>query len=491
MDLDALTAQQVVEPDASREAHRSESPDQGRPASQSVATVVTAVTEAKHGFIYTHCAGLDVYKKSVVACCITLGPQKEKLIEHRTFGTMTADLLVLSDWLTSKQITHVALESTDEFLKPVYNILEGQFEILLVNAQDIKHVPGRKTDVRDAEWLADCLRHGLLRATYIPPRSQRDLRDLTRQRTNLVQDRASVVNRLQQVLEWANFKLAAVASDVTDVSARAMVAAILAGQGEPQVLAEFARGRLRHKQSELERALAGRVREHHRFLIANHLTEIDFLDKQLALFDSEIARHVEQQAEQQADSPVSSQADIKLGNLAHDSADQPLSWEAAVELLDTIPGVGRRNAEQLLAEIGTDMRRFPSEAHLAGWAKLAPGNNESAGKRYSGKIGKGNRWLRTCLVQAAHAAVRGKDSYLKSIYHRLVGRRGARRAIVAVAHRILIAIYHMLRKHEPWHELGAIYLDERNKGRLLNRMTRRMERLGYRVTLEATAEAAA
>jgi transposase len=440
--------------------------------------------------IYTHCAGLDVHKKTVVACCITLGLQNEKLIEHHTFGTMTADLLGLSDWLTSKQITHVALESTGEFWKPVYNILEGQYEILLVNAQHIKHVPGRKTDVKDAEWLADCLRHGLLRASYIPPRPQRDLRDLTRQRTNLVQDRATVVNRLQKVLEWANLKLAAVASDVTGVSARAMLEAILAGQGDPQVLAELARGRLRHKQAELERALAGRVREHHRFLIANHLTQIDFLDEQVARFDSEIARYVEQQAEQQADSPVS-QADIKLGNPALGSADQPLSWEAAVELLDTIPGVGRRTAEQLLAEIGTDMRRFPSEAHLAGWAKLAPGNNESAGKRYSGKIGKGNRWLRTCLVQTAHAAVRGKDSYLKSVYHRLVGRRGAKRAIIAVAHRILIAIYHMLRRHEPWHELGAIYLDERNKGRLLNRMTRRMERLGYRVTLEPAAVAAA
>jgi transposase len=441
--------------------------------------------------IYTHCAGLDVHKKTVVACCMTPGPQGEKRIEHRTLGTMTADLLALSDWLHSQGITHVALESTGEFWKPIYNLFEGQFEILLVNAQHIKHVPGRKTDVKDAEWLADCLRHGLLRASYVPPRPQRDLRDLTRQRTNLVQDRATVVNRLQKVLEWANLKLAAVATDVTGVSARAMLEAILAGQGDPQVLAELARGRLRHKQAELERALAGRVREHHRFLIANHLTQIDFLDEQIALFDSEIARYVEQQAQPPADPPMPRQADTQLGDPALGSVDQPLSWEAAVALLDTIPGVGRRNAEQLLAEIGTDMRRFPSEAHLAGWAKLAPGNNESAGKRYSGKIGKGNRWLRTCLVQAAHAAVRGKDSYLKSVYHRLVGRRGAKRAIIAVAHRILIAIYHMLSQHEPWHELGATYLDERNKSRLLNRMTRRMERLGYRVTLEPAAVAAA
>lgn len=432
--------------------------------------------------IYSHCAGLDVHKKTVVACCITPGPKGEKVVEHRTFGTMTADLLALSDWLTSKQITHVALESTGEFWKPIYNVLEGQCELVVVNAQHIKHVPGRKTDVQDAEWLADLLRHGLVRGSFIPPQPQRDLRDLTRQRTNLVQDRATVVNRLHKVLEWANLKLTSVATNVTGTSARAMLEAILQGQGDPQVLAALAHGRLRTKLPELERALAGRVRDHHRFLIANHLAQLDFLDEQIAVFDAEIIRHIEQ-----AGVPPS---DPSRGQPPETEADQALDWATAVALLDTIPGVGQRLAEQLLAEIGPDMRRFPSEAHIASWAKLSPGNNESAGKRHSGRTGHGNRWLRTSLVQAAQAAIKVKDTYLRSFYHRLAGRRGAKRAIVAVAHRILIAVYYMLIRREPFRDLGATYLDERNKAKVVKGATRRLEHLGYRVTLEPVAVAA-
>lgn len=241
---------------------------------------------------YTHCAGLDVHKKSVVACCITPGIKGEKQVEIRTFGTMTADLLALSDWLSSKGVTHVAMESTGEFWKPLYNILEGNFELLVVNARHIKNVPGRKTDVKDAEWIADLLRHGLLRGSFIPPQPQRDLRDLTRQRTNLVQDRATVVNRLQKVCEWSNIKLSAVATDITGVSARAMLEAILAGNTTPTALAELAKGRLRNKRSELERALNGVVRDHHRFMLAQHLAQIDFLDEQIALFDEQIALHM-------------------------------------------------------------------------------------------------------------------------------------------------------------------------------------------------------
>lgn len=428
--------------------------------------------------IYTHCAGLDVHKKSVVVCCMTAGPQGEKLIEHRTFGTMTADLLAMSDWLTSKQITHIAVESTGEFWKPIYNLLEGHFEILVVNAKHVKNVPGRKTDVKDAEWLADLLRHGLLRGSFIPPQPQRDLRDLTRQRTNLVQDRVTVVNRLHKVLEWANIKLTSVATDVTGVSARAMLEALLQGQVDAPVLAELARGRMRHKVPELERALAGRVREHHRFLIANHLAQIDFLDEQIAFFDAEIAKRIEPPAPSQGRPDEPDPPPDASGSAAS------LSWETAVTLLDTIPGIGRRAAEQILAEIGPDMRRFPTEAHIASWARLAPGNNESAGKRYSGRTGHGNRFLRACLVQAAHAAVRVKDSYFKAFYYRLAGRRGVKRAIVAVAHRILIAAYHMLSRHEPFRELGATYLDERNRTRVVTGATRRLEQLGYRVTLE-------
>ena len=434
--------------------------------------------------IYTHCAGLDVHKKTVVVCCMTPGPQGEKLIEHRTFGTMTADLLALSDWLTSKQISHIAVESTGEFWKPIYNLLEGHFEILVVNAKHVKTVPGRKTDVKDAEWLADLLRHGLLRGSFIPPQPQRDLRDLTRQRTNLVQDRVTVVNRLHKVLEWANIKLTSVATDVTGVSARAMLEAILQGQVDAPVLAELARGRMRHKLPELERALAGRVREHHRFLIANHLTQIDFLDEQIAFFDAEIAKRIDPSAPSQGRPDETDQTPD-----ASSSATQ-LSWEAAVALLDTIPGIGRRAAEQILAEIGPDMSRFPTEAHLASWARLAPGNNESAGKRYSGRTGHGNRFLRACLVQAAQAAVRVKDSYFKSFYYRLAGRRGVKRAIVAVAHRILTAAYFMLIRHEPFRELGATYLDERSRTRVVTGATRRLEQLGYRVTLEPLAIAA-
>ena len=441
--------------------------------------------------IYTHCAGLDVHKKTVVVCCMTPGPKGEKMVEQRTFGTMTADLLTLSDWLTSKQITHVAVESTGEFWKPIYNLLEGHLEILVVNAKHVKNVPGRKTDVKDAEWLADLLRHGLVRGSFIPPRPQRDLRDLTRQRTNLVQDRATVVNRLHKVLEWANIKLTSVATNVTGVSARAMLEAILQGQVDPHTLAELAQGRLRHKLPELERALAGRVREHHRFLIANHLAQIDFLDEQIAVFDAEIVKHVEQAGSLPSDPSQGQSPETEANQAPTANGDQSLDWATAVALLDTIPGIGQRLAEQLLAEIGPDMSRFPTEAHIASWAKLSPGNNESAGKRYSGRTGHGNRWLRTSLVQAAHSAIKVKDTYLRSFYHRLAGRRGAKRAIVAVAHRILIAIYYMLIRREPFRDLGATYLDERNKAKVVKAATRRLEHLGYRVALEPVAVAAA
>lgn len=433
---------------------------------------------------FTHCAGLDVHKKTVVACCITPGAKGEKQTEIRTFGTMTVDLLALSDWLTSKQITHVAMESTGEFWKPIYNLLEGNFELLVVNAKHIKNVPGRKTDVKDAEWIAELLRHGLVRGSFIPPQAQRDLRDLTRQRTNLVQDRTTVVNRLQKVLEWANIKLSSVATDVTGVSARAMLEAIVQDQGDPAALSELARGRLRKKRDALEQALTGVVRDHHRFMIAQHLMQIDFLDQQIAAFDEQITAAM-QDMSQPPDEPGPTQPDTsQVVATSPEDATAPLTWEAAVALLDTIPGVGPRAAEMILAEIGLDMNRFASEAHLSSWAKLSSGNNESAGKRYSGAIGHGNRWLRTILVQVAWAAVKVKKSYLSSFYHRLAARRGAKRAIIAVAHRMLIAIYHMLKKHEPYKDLGATYLDERNKPKVVSRMKHRIEQLGYRVTIE-------
>ncbi|WP_423225435.1 IS110 family transposase [Candidatus Amarolinea aalborgensis] len=434
--------------------------------------------------VYTHGAGLDVHKKTVVACCITRGPKGEKRMETRTFGTMTADLLAMSDWLTSLQITHVAMESTGEFWKPIYNLLEGNFELLVANAKHIKAVPGRKTDVKDAEWIAELLRHGLLRGSFIPPQAQRDLRDLTRQRTNLVQDRATVINRLQKVLEWANIKLSSVATDVTGVSARRMLEALVANQVEPSALAELAKGRLRNKRTALEQALNGVVRDHHRFLIAQHLMQIDFLDEQISLFDEQIAQAMQDMPQPPNDQEPAQPSQPQPAAPPPNDSTQPLTWEAAIDLADTVPGVGRRAAEMILAEIGIDMSHFPTEAHLASWAKLSPGNNQSAGKHYSGATGHGNRWLRTILVQVSWAAVKVKKSYLSSFYYRLAARRGAKRAIIAVAHRILIAIYQMLKKREPYKDLGATYLDQRNKSKVISRLQRRIEQLGYRVTVE-------
>jgi transposase len=321
---------------------------------------------------------------------------------------------------------------------------------------------------------------------------------LTRQRTNLVQNRATVVNRLQKVCEWSNLKLSAVATNITGVSARAMLEAILVGQTTPQALAELAKGSLRNKRPELERALQGIVRDHHRFLLAQHLAQIDFLDEQIALFDTHIVRYMAQVTlgDTLGDTPESPAApppatDTPTATSTDSAPAAPLSWAEAVTLLDTIPGVSRRTAELLLAEIGPDMRRFPSAAHLVSWAKVAPGNNESAGKRYSGAIGHGNRWLRTGIVQAAWAAVKVKKSYLASFYHRLAGRRGAKRAIVAVAHRMLTAVYHMLTKREAYHDLGATYLDERNQANLIKRTKQRFAQLGFRITIEPLQPASA
>ena len=384
---------------------------------------------------YSHCAGLDVHKKLVVACCLYLTESGKLEKETRSFGTTTEELLSLSSWFSHLKITHLAMESTGEYWKPVYNILESSFEVMVVNAQHLKNVPGRKTDVKDAEWIAELLRHGLLRGSFIPPLPQRDLRDLTRQRTNLVRERASVTNRLQKVLEWANLKLAAVVTDITGVSARSMLKALVDGQKDVRVLASHAKGRLIKKRDELEKALRGQVRDHHRFLIAQHLTHLDFLEEQIAIFDSQIRQLIEGESLSDDDSTaIDSYLDTSLeANAQTSTSVQPLCWQQAVELLDSIPGVARRTAELLIAEIGCDMSRFKSAAHLAKWAKLCPGNYESAGQRLAGRTGQSNTWLRSALVQAANAAVRCKNSYLNAVYRRLVARRGRKKAIVAVA----------------------------------------------------------
>jgi len=439
--------------------------------------------------LHTHGAGLDVHKKTVVAHARITDARGRVERHTRTFGTMTADLLALAAWLLSLEITHVAMESTGEYWKPIYNLLEGSFTVLIVNAQHIKNVPGRKTDVQDAQWIADLLCHGLVRGSFIPPQPQRDLRDLTRQRTNLVRDRATVVNRLQKVLEWANIKLASVVSDVVGVSARAMLAAIVDGQSDITLLADLARGRMREKRADLERALSGRVRDHHRFVIASHLEQIDFLDGQIASFDAQIVACVAKQA---PPSPPAALTDSPPAPLPPSSGDgDELSWEAAIQIWDSVPGIGRRLAEQLVAEIGPQPEQFPSAGHLASWAKVAPGNRESAGKRLSGKTGKGNRWLRTSLVQAAHGAVKVKGSALAVYYRRLAKRMSGKKAMMAVAHKILTIGYTLLCKREWYREPDVSVREARRTEQLVVQMQRRIERLGYTVTIEPPAAVAA
>jgi transposase len=398
--------------------------------------------------MYERCAGLDVHKKTVVACVLTPAGQ-----ETRTFGTMTAELLALADWLLACGCTHVAIESTGDYWKPVFNILEGTCEVILVNAQHVKAVPGRKTDVKDAAWLAELLQHGLLRASFIPPVAQRELRDLTRYRSTFIRERVTLINRVQKLLEDANIKLAAVASDIMGVSGRAILAALIAGHTEPHTLAELAKGRLRSKREPLTKALEGRVKPHHRFVLTELLCQIDSLDETVARFDAQI---------QEISGP----------------------FEEAVGLLDTIPGIARHTAEMIVAEIGTNMSRFPSADHLASWAGVAPGNYESAGKRASGKTRKGNRFLRTTLVQAAHAAARTKDTYLSAQYRRLAARRGKKRAILAVAHSMLMMAYYMIQRQEPYREAGADFVDRLQPEDTARRLIKRLESLGYQVTLQ-------
>jgi transposase len=431
--------------------------------------------------LYERCAGLDVHKKTVVACFIYTAANGQKQQELDTWGTTTPELRDLLAWLQDHGCTHVAMESTGEYWRPIWNMLEGQFELLLVNSRHVKAVPGRKTDVKDAEWLADLLRHGLLRGSFVPPREQRELRALTRQRDNLVRERARVVNQLQKVLEDANIKLAGVATDVTGVSGRAMLEALIHEQGDPAQLAELAHGRLRNKRAELERALTGRVRSHHRFMLLTHLTHIDFLDEQITQFSEEI--HQRTHPEPPA-SPPPAEESAPPPEAPAGGALPPLSRADAVALLDTIPGIDQRLAEVIVAEVGTDMSRFPSADHLAAWAGVAPGSHESAGKQYSGRTTPGNRALRKGLVQAAQGAKRKKDTYLREQYYRLKGRRGPRRAIMAVAHSILVIVYHMLSRHEPYRELGAAHFDERKRDSTANRLMRRLEKLGYLVKVE-------
>src|SRR4051812_1275330 len=363
--------------------------------------------------VYERCCGLDVHKKSVVACLLISRSGGEPLRAVRTFGTMTEDLLALADWLTEAGCTHVAMESTGVYWKPIWNLLEETFALLFVNPRDSKAVPGRKTDVTDAEWLADLLRHGVLRGSYVPDRPQRELRELTRYRTSLVRERTAEANRLQKTLEGANIKLASVATDILGTSGRAMLQALVAGASDASALAHLARGRLREKLPELERALAGRFTPHQRFMVAEQLAHIDFLEAAIARVSAEMAERLRPYAE-------------------------------AVARLDTIPGVGPYLAEALIAEIGTAMRRFPTPAHVASWAGMCPGNHERAGQRRRGRTRTGRLW-RVLLVPAAPAGARTKATSRGSPYRRLAARRGKSRAAGAVGHPILVIADHQLR----------------------------------------------
>jgi transposase len=402
-------------------------------------------------------AGLDVHKKTVVACVRQRDPKGRMLKQVRTFGTMTRDLLELADWLEASKVSHVAMESTGVYWRPIFYVLEGRFkEVLLVNAQHIKKVPGRKTDVKDCEWIAQLLQCGLLRGSFVPPPAIRELRELTRQRSQLVAERAKLANRIQKILEDANIKLASVATDVLGVSSRAMLRTMIQGQEDACELAELALGRLRGKMPQLKLALHGRVTDHHRFLLRNLLDHVEYVEGMIERFSTRIEHII---------APFAAERDRLM----------------------TIPGVERRAAECLLAEIGTNMGQFPSAAHLASWAGMCSGNNESAGKRRSGRTSKGNRWLRQTLVQVAWAASHTKKTYLAAQFRRLATRRGPKRALIAVGHTVLSTVYHMLSKSMPYSELGEDYFDRLNSTRLTRYLVKRLESLGHKVNLEPNA----
>ena len=397
--------------------------------------------------LHERCCGLDVHKKSVVACVIT--PEGQAV---RTFSTMTKELLALADWLKEHRVTQVAMESSGVYWKPVFNLLEDEFTVMVVNARHMKAVPGRKTDVKDAEWIADLLQHGLLRASFIPDRPQRELRELTRYRRSLVEERSREANRIQKLLEGANIKLASVGTDVLGASGRAMLKALAAGDEDPKALAQLAKGRLREKLGPLEEALHGRMGSHQRFMLASQLSHLHYLEAQIEGLDQEVAR--------------------RLG-----------PFEETVAAVDTIPGVGRRTAEVIAAEVGTDMTRFPTPGHLASWAGMCPGNKQSGEKRKPSPTRKGNNWLKPVLVEAAKSAGRTK-TYLGAQYHRLAWRIGANRAAMAVAHSIIVILHHVIKTGQGFVDLGQRYFEERDRAAITRRAVRRLERLGHKVTLE-------
>lgn len=408
--------------------------------------------------IFRCCAGIDVHSKTVAVCVRRMDDRGAIHAEVRTFGTMTRSLLDLCDWLSAQGVTHVAMESTGVFWKPIYNILEGQFEILLVNARHVQKVPGRKTDVKDCEWLAQLLQCGLLRGSYIPPRPQRDLRDLTRMRTQLTREMVSVANRIHKVLEDTNIKLGLVATDILGVSGRAIIAALREGETDTVKMANMARGRMREKIPLLEEALLGKVTDHHRFLLNALMDHLAYLESQIERFNERI-----------------------------EEAARP--FEKAINALIPMPGFDQVSAQSVIAEIGPDMKAFASADDLCSWAKICPGNNESAGKRKASTTGHGDRWLKTILVQVAWAASHTKGSYFQAQYRRLGGRKKEKQAIVAVGHSILGTVYYILKYGRTYKDLGADHFDRISRERIRRYHVKRLQTLGYKV--ELTEEKAA
>jgi transposase len=404
--------------------------------------------------VLERCAALDVHQAQLTASARVPHSGGGRAELHAEFQTMTSGLLALRDWLQELGVTHVAMEATGVYWKPVYYLLEDDFELLLVNARHVKNVPGRKTDVKDAQWLSQLLEHGLLKGSFVPPAPIRELRDLTRYRKSQVRERQREANRLHKVLEDAGIKLSSVASDVLGVSGRRMLSALCEGSADAEALADLAKGRLRAKLPALREALEGRFRGHHALLVSHVLAHLDFLDETIAALSEEIEERL-------------------------------CPFERELALLETIPGVGRRSAQVILSELGPDMSRFPSDRHAASWAAVCPGNDESAGKRRSGRMRKGNNWLRETLIECAHAATRTKDGYLRSQFHRIRRRRGPKKAIAAVAHSILVIAYHLLRTGRPYADLGGDYFQRREDPiRVAKRLVAQLERLGQHVTLE-------
>jgi transposase len=404
------------------------------------------------------CCGIDVHKASVCAC-ISIKENHQIQKEKRRFESTTAQLRELAAWLGEWKVTRVAMEATGVYWKPVWNILEEEFELLLVNPQHLKSIPGKKTDFKDGERIADLLQHGLLRGSFVPPRPIRELRDLTRMRATLAQERSSVISRIEKTLEDPNLKLGVVASDVVGVSGRAMLNAIVKGKTDPAKLAELAKGTLRNKIPQLKLALEGHITEHHRFMLRQWLEMLDFLDRKIRTMEEQIV-------------------------------EKSRPFEETVQTWMQVPGLRRINAYSLLAEIGADMKQFPTAAHLASWAAICPGNRESAGKQTSGKTCHGNPWLRRTLCEAAWSASRTKNSYFRALYHRKVRTRGKNRALIAVAHSLLVTVYSFTVARTAYHDLGPDYFDRLNRQHLERSLVRRLEKLGNHVTLEQVRPAA-